>query len=77
MVWPSRRPRYTELKMSESVSRDRECDPVVEAYKAGVDRTLIRERLARTPAERAEDLVALARFAEELREAGAAGRRAP
>ena len=59
--------------MSESVPRD----PVVEAYKAGVDRTLIRERLARTPAERAEDLVALARFAEELREAGAAARRAP
>jgi hypothetical protein len=63
--------------MSDSVSRDRESDPVVEAYKAGVDRTLIRERLARTPAERVEDLVALARFAQELREAGAAARRAP
>jgi hypothetical protein len=63
--------------MTEVSSRDRECDPVVEAYKAGVDRTLIRERLARTPAERVEDLVALARFAEELREAGAAARRAP
>jgi hypothetical protein len=63
--------------MSESVPRDRERDPVVEAYKAGVDRTLIRERLARTPAERAEDLVALARFAEELREAGASVQGAP
>ena len=42
--------------MSESVPRDCVRDPVVEAYKAGVDRTLIRERLARTPAERAEDL---------------------
>jgi hypothetical protein len=52
--------------MSDS-ARDRALDPVVEAYKAGVDRTLIRERLARTPAERVEDLVALARFAEELR----------
>ena len=61
--------------MSESVPRDCVRDPVVEAYKAGVDRTLIRERLARTPAERVEDLVALARFAEELREAGAAARR--
>jgi len=40
-------------------------DPVIDAYKAGVDRTLIRERLARTPAERVEDLVAMARFAEE------------
>ena len=63
--------------MSDSVSRDRESDPVVEAYKAGVDRTLIRERLARTPAQRVEDLVELARFAEELREAGAGARRLP
>ena len=70
---PGSRPRYTDCRMSESVSRD----PVIEAYKAGVDRTLIRERLARTPAERVEDLVALARFAEELREAGDAARRAP
>jgi hypothetical protein len=61
--------------MSGRFPRDLERDAVIEAYKAGVDRTLIRERLARTPAERAEDLVALARFAEELREAGAAARR--
>jgi hypothetical protein len=74
---PSRRPRYTDGRMSESASRDRDLDPVIEAYKAGVDRTLLRERLARTPAERVEDLVALARFAEELRAAGAAVRRTP
>jgi hypothetical protein len=49
-----------------------EPDPVIEAYKAGVDRTLLRERLARTPAERVDDLVALLDFAEEL---AAAGRR--
>jgi hypothetical protein len=42
-----------------------EPDPVIEAYKAGIDRTLIRERLRRTPAERVADLVELARFAEE------------
>ena len=63
--------------MSESVPRGGEGDPVVEAYKAGVDRTLIRERLKRTPAERVEDLVAMARFAEELRAAGVAARRTP
>ena len=62
--------------MSGLVPSDLERDPVVEAYKAGVDRTLIRERLARTPAQRADDLVALACFAEELREAGASARRA-
>ena len=48
-------------------------DPVVEAYKAHVDRTLLRENLKRTPDERLRDLVRLQRFAEELR---AAGRRA-
>jgi hypothetical protein len=49
-----------------------EPDPVIEAYKAHIDRTLIRERLERTPAQRVEDLVELARFAEELARAGAA-----
>jgi len=51
-----------------------EPDPVIEVYKEGVDRSLIRERLARTPAERVADLVALARFADELQRAGAARR---
>ena len=63
--------------MSDPLWHDVAPDPVIEAYKAGVDRTLIRERLARTPAQRAEDLVALARFAEELRRAGAVARRKP
>jgi hypothetical protein len=49
-----------------------EPDPVIEAYKAGVDRSLLRERLGRTPAERVDDLVALLAFAEDL---AAAGRR--
>jgi hypothetical protein len=41
-------------------------DPVIEAYKAGIDRSLLRERLKRTPTERIEDLASLAAFAEEL-----------
>jgi hypothetical protein len=45
-------------------------DPVIEAYKAGVDRTLIRENLRRSPDERVRALQQLQRFAEELREAG-------
>ncbi len=49
-----------------------ETDPVIEAYKADIDRTLIRERLERTPAERVLDLVKLAGLAEELARAGAA-----
>jgi hypothetical protein len=52
------------MALSESAPRD----PVIEACKAGVDRTLIRERRACTPAERVDDLVALARFAEKRRE---------
>jgi hypothetical protein len=49
-------------------------DPVVDAYKVHVDRSLLRERLKRTPAERVEDLVALVRFAEEVSRAGRAAR---
>jgi hypothetical protein len=63
--------------MSAASSPSDEPDPVVEAYKAGVDRTLIRARLALTPAERVEDLVKLAAFADELARAGAAVRRQP
>lgn len=50
-------------------------DPVVEAYKAGIDRTLIRENLRRSVAERLANLVALQRFAAEVRRAGVAARR--
>jgi len=47
-----------------------EPDPVIEAYKKDVDRTLIRENLKLTPDERMRQLVALQRFAAELRRAG-------
>jgi hypothetical protein len=45
-------------------------DPVVEAYKKDVDRTLIRENLKLTVEERFRKAMALARFADELRRAG-------
>jgi hypothetical protein len=47
-------------------------DPVVEAYKKDVDRTLIRENLKLTVEERFRRSMALARFADELRRAGQA-----
>jgi hypothetical protein len=47
-----------------------EPDPVIEAYKKDIDRTLIRESLRLTVEERFERLVELQRFAEELRRAG-------
>lgn len=50
-----------------------ERDPVVRVYLPGVDRTLLRKNLALTPEQRLRQLMALQRFAAELR---AAGRRA-
>ena len=46
-----------------------EPDPVIEAYKKDVDRTLIRENLKRSVEERFLNLMELQRFAEELRRA--------
>ena len=45
-------------------------DPVVEAYKEGIDRTLIRENLKLSVEERFLKAMALARFAHEMRRAG-------
>ncbi|NJL26762.1 MAG: hypothetical protein HC897_02235 [Thermoanaerobaculia bacterium] len=45
-------------------------DPVIEAYKRDVDRTLLRANLARSVDERVRNLMALQRAAEEFRRAG-------
>jgi hypothetical protein len=50
-------------------------DPVIEAYKRGIDRTLIRQNLKRTITERFEQAMALQRFAEQLKRAGRAARK--
>lgn len=42
-----------------------ERDPVIEAYKKDVDRTLLRENLRCSVDERMENLLAMARLAEE------------
>jgi hypothetical protein len=47
-----------------------EPDPVIEAYKKDIDRTLIRENLKLTVEERFRKMMAFARFARELRRAG-------
>jgi hypothetical protein len=46
-----------------------ERDPVIEAYKKDVDRSLIRENLRRSVEERFLSLMELQRFAVELRRA--------
>jgi hypothetical protein len=45
-------------------------DSVIETYRSGVDRSLLRRNLALTPEERLLQLQQLARFAVELRRAG-------
>ena len=45
-------------------------DPVIEAYKKDVDRTLIRENLKLSHEQRLLKLMDLQRFAHELRQAG-------
>ena len=47
-----------------------EPDPVVDAYKRHIDRTLLRQNLRRTVTERVENLMALQRLAAEARRAG-------
>ncbi len=51
-----------------------EPDPVVEAYKKDVDRTLLKANLQRTPAERWRNFLAAYRLAQEVRQAGAKAR---
>ena len=45
-------------------------DPVIEAYKMGIDRTLLRENLRRPVEERVRNLARLQRFVTELSRAG-------
>ena len=45
-------------------------DPVIEAYKRHVDRTLLLENLKKTPHERVLALIALQKVAREARKAG-------
>lgn len=44
-------------------------DPVIEAYKRDVDRTLIRENLRLTPEQRLLKMISVAKFHEQLRQA--------
>lgn len=50
-------------------------DPVIEAYKRDIDRTLLRQSLERTPEQRLVELMRLQAFAEELTRAGRQARR--
>jgi hypothetical protein len=45
-------------------------DPVIEAFKSGVDRSLIEAQLRRSIDERIQRMIAALKLAEALREAG-------
>ncbi len=56
--------------MSEEATTVPGRDPVIEAYKRDIDRTLLRENLKLTVEQRFRKLQELQRFAVELRRAG-------
>ena len=59
------------MKHSQDQAKSRiDPDPVIEAYKKHIDRTLIRENLRLTVDQRFRQLMELQRFAEELQKAG-------
>lgn len=61
--------------MISSMSSEPWRDPVTEAYRKDIDRTLLRDNLTRSVDERFARLMELQRFAEELRRAGREARK--
>ena len=57
------------MRIMFETATELEPDPVIEAYKKDVDRTLIRENLKLTFEERLSNLEALEEFAVEIRRA--------
>lgn len=72
IISPKMIPREREVNEDANERKDAErfADPVIEAYKRQIDRTLIRENLRLSVEERFLKLMEMQRFAEELRRAG-------
>ena len=63
--------KATKSDGADAVTRsDEYSDPVIQAYKSGLDLSLIRRNLRLTLDERFEQLMSLQRLADELRVAG-------
>lgn len=56
--------------MKRSPDETNTADPVIEAYRKHIDRTLIRQNLRLSVDQRFRQLMELQRFAEELKNAG-------
>ncbi len=68
MLGRAGRPLYTSFVTPGPIQF--EPDPVIDAFKKDVDRTLLRENLKLTPGERLRKLQDFVRFTETVREAG-------
>lgn len=58
-----------ELQVSLAPAKAHGADPVIDAYKRDVDRTLLRENLRKSVEERLADMEAFRKSAEQLRRA--------
>ena len=61
--------RWNERTRRIRNTRTLPTDPVIEAYKKDIDRTLLHQSLRQTVTQRFEELMELQRFAEALRDA--------
>ena len=59
----------------ESLTPSHVIDPVIEAYKAGIDRTMIRHNLRLTIEQRIDALHALMRSIEQMQDVGREARK--
>ena len=68
--------QYGSAKLNDAVESDPlSSDPVIEAYKKDVDRTILRENLKLSPQARSEKFEAFMRSVWQLREAAEHSRR--
>lgn len=62
------------FELAVTLAPERVSDPVVDAYKPGVDKTLLISNLRKSPRERFEALLSARRFILKVRHAGADAR---
>jgi hypothetical protein len=66
---PENRPSVEELReVADRLAPADVFDPVIEAYKKDVDRTILRENLKLSPQERSEKFVSFMKSIRQLRE---------
>lgn len=70
LLWPAEYNHDMSAPAQPSVASGSSLDAIIARYKLDVDRTLLRQALRLTPAQRLQTMVDLARAAEALRVAG-------